>query len=105
MQGSGHGEWALSVAWRQKHGPRTPEGLERSRRARLVHGYYTAGGESRTGSWRVAQCERFNYSCGKQSRSDGFGKTNGGCADVTWPPWRPQAPPSLSSVVSSCSDD
>ena len=23
-------------------GPRTPEGLERSRRARLVHGYYTA---------------------------------------------------------------
>ena len=23
-------------------GPRTPEGLERSRKARLVHGYYTA---------------------------------------------------------------
>ena len=23
-------------------GPRTPEGLERSRRARFVHGYYTA---------------------------------------------------------------
>ena len=23
-------------------GPRTPEGLQRSRRARLVHGYYTA---------------------------------------------------------------
>jgi hypothetical protein len=27
---------------RKSTGPRTPEGLERSRRARLVHGYYTA---------------------------------------------------------------
>jgi hypothetical protein len=42
VQGSGHGEWALSAAWRQKHRAAHPEGLERSRRARLVHGYYTA---------------------------------------------------------------
>jgi len=44
------------------------------------------------GQRRVAQCERFNCSCGKQSRSDVIPllsfhmQTNGGCADVTWPP-------------------
>ena len=43
------------------------------------------------GQRRVAQCERFNCSCGKQSRSDVIPllsfhmQTNGGCADVTWP--------------------
>ena len=42
------------------------------------------------GQRRVAQCERFNCSCGKQSRSDVIPllsfhmQTNGGCADVTW---------------------
>ena len=32
----------LADAGGKSTGPRTPEGLERSRRARLVHGYYTA---------------------------------------------------------------
>ena len=41
------------------------------------------------GQRRVAQCESFNCSCGKQSRSDVirscFHINDGGCADVTWP--------------------
>jgi hypothetical protein len=42
------------------------------------------------GQRRVAQCERFNCSCGKQSRSDVIPllsfhmQTNGGCADNHW---------------------
>ena len=50
------------------------------------------------GQRRVAQCECFNYSCGKQSRSDlvpllSFHmQTKGGCADVTWPRSPPTAP-------------
>jgi hypothetical protein len=54
------------------------------------------------GQRRVAQCERFNCSCGKQSRSDVIPllsfhmQTNGGCADVTWPhDGRKRRPPRL----------
>ena len=52
------------------------------------------------GQRRVAQCERFNCSCGKQSRSDVIPllsfhmQTNGGCAALlgaTRPPARPVA--------------
>lgn len=51
------------------------------------------------GQRRVAQCERFNCSCGKQSRSDVIPllsfhmQTNGGCADNHWRarPNRPRA--------------
>ena len=52
------------------------------------------------GQRRVTQCERFNCSCGKQSRSDVIPllsfhmQTNGGCADVTCP----QAPPSAPAL-------
>jgi hypothetical protein len=30
-------------AWRAKHGPRTPEGLKRSRKSGWKHGHYSAG--------------------------------------------------------------
>ena len=58
------------------------------------------------GQRRVAQCECFNCSCGKQSRSDVIPllsfhmQTNGGCADVTWPPGgRKRRPPCLEAEL------
>jgi hypothetical protein len=42
MPSTCHAEWALPHARRESTGPRTPEGLERSRRSNWKHGHYSA---------------------------------------------------------------
>ena len=51
-------------------GPRTPEGLERSRRARLVHGYYTAEAKAARAEARRTM-RTLQLLCGKWARRTG----------------------------------
>ena len=42
LQSTGNEKWKVQDAWWKSTGPRTLEGLERSRRANWKHGYYSA---------------------------------------------------------------
>jgi hypothetical protein len=50
----GHAERPLPPAGGLSTGPRTPEGLERMRRARTIHGFYTKEARAERAAARVA---------------------------------------------------
>jgi hypothetical protein len=49
----GHAQWALRLHGGKSTGPRTPEGLERSRRANWKHGYYSREAKAERSRVRV----------------------------------------------------